>query len=159
MRQTILLGRIFFSLIFITAGFGHFSEATISYAAQEGVPFPGLLVPLSGLLAIVGGLSVLIGYKAKMGAWALVLFLVPVTLKMHAFWMISDPAMAQLQQVMFFKNLSMLGGALTFAYFGAGALSLDSRSRGDTRTPLGGVVLPSSLKRGDQAEDAIRKTY
>jgi len=129
MRQTILLGRVFFPLIFITSVLGHFYTGTIDYAASQGVPFPELLVPLSGLLAIIGGASVLVGYKAKLGAWALVLFLVPVTLKMHAFWMISDPEMAQLQRIMFFKNLSMLGGALTFAYFGSGALSLDSRSR------------------------------
>ena len=63
----------------------------VKYAAGSGVPLPGLLVPLSGLLATAGGLSVLLGYRARLGAWALVLFLIPVTLIMHAFWKATDP--------------------------------------------------------------------
>jgi putative oxidoreductase len=51
-----------------------------------------------------------------------------VTLMMHNFWAIADPQMAQLQQGMFMKNLSMLGGALLIAHFGAGPVSLDARS-------------------------------
>jgi putative oxidoreductase len=162
MRETLLLGRIFFSLIFLVAGFGHFSDSTISYAASQGVPYAGLTVPLSGLLAIFGGLSILFGYKAKIGAWALVVFLVPVTLTMHAFWMVSDPAAAALQQAMFFKNLSMLGGALTFAYFGAGAYSVDSRMLVDQATFVGntsamaGTVIPTSLRTESQAEIATK---
>src|SRR2546430_6719162 len=76
---------------------GHFSAGYIGYAAQAGVPAPGLLVPLSGVIAILGGLSVTLGYKAKVGAWLLVLFLVPVTLKMHAFWAVTDPMMRGIQ--------------------------------------------------------------
>jgi putative oxidoreductase len=123
------LGRVLYAAIFIVSGFGHFSAQTIGYAAAEGVPSPGLLVPLSGLLSLAGGLSVLLGYRAKLGAWLLVLFLVPVTLVMHAFWAIPDPAMSSMQQVNFMKNLSMLGAALLIAYFGAGPLSLDAKRR------------------------------
>jgi putative oxidoreductase len=56
-----------------------------------------------------------------------VLFLVPVTLMMHRFWATTDPMMASIQQVMFMKNLSMLGGALLLTHFGAGPLSFDAR--------------------------------
>jgi putative oxidoreductase len=122
-------GRALFSAIFLVAALGHFSAPTIAYAASHGVPLASIAVPLSGVMALVGGLSVLLGYKAKIGAWLLVLFLVPVTLMMHNFWAVTDPAMAQVQQVMFLKNLSMLGGALLIAHFGAGPLSLDSRRR------------------------------
>jgi putative oxidoreductase len=52
-------------------------------------------VPLSGVLAVAGGLSIALGYRAKLGGWALVAFLVPVTLAMHQFWNISDPMMRQ----------------------------------------------------------------
>jgi putative oxidoreductase len=38
--------------------------------------------------------------------------------------------MVQVQQAMFLKNLSLLGGALLIAYFGAGPLSLDARREG-----------------------------
>src|SRR5256714_4303211 len=106
---------------------GHFSAAYIGYAAQQGVPAAGLLVPLSGVIATLGGLSVTLGYKAKLGAWLLVLFLVPVTLMMHNFWAVTDPMMRGMQIAMFMKNLSMLGAALLIAYFGSGPLSLDAR--------------------------------
>ncbi|WP_068469764.1 DoxX family protein [Candidatus Protochlamydia phocaeensis] len=123
-----LLGRILYSAIFIMAAMGHFSHGTIAYAANQGVPVPFLLVPLSGLMALIGGLSILIGYKARLGAWLIVLFLIPVTLMMHAFWSLSDPAMAEIQKIMFMKNLSMLGAALLIAYFGSGPLSLDNKN-------------------------------
>jgi putative oxidoreductase len=59
----------------------------------------------------------------------LVAFLIPVTLMMHNFWAVKDAMMAQVQMAMFMKNLSMLGGALAFFYFGAGPVSLDARQK------------------------------
>ena len=122
-----LAGRILFSAIFIMSGFLHFSQAEIGYAAQAGVPMARLLVPASGLLALAGGLSILLGYRAKIGGWLLVLFLVPVTLMMHNFWAVKNPMMAQMQMAMFLKNVTIIGGALLISQFGTGALSLDAR--------------------------------
>ena len=85
-----------------------------------------MAVPLSGLVAVAGGFSILLGYRAKVGAWLIVLFLVPVTFMMHKFWAVSDPMMAQMQMAMFMKNISVLGGALLISQFGAGPFSLDA---------------------------------
>ena len=127
MRYLVALGRLFYSLIFVVAGFGHFTHQEIAYAAAQGIPIAGVLVPASGIMAIVGGLSVLLGFHGKLGAWLLVLFLVPVTLMMHNFWAVKDPMMQQIQMAMFLKNISMLGSALFFTQIGTGPLSLDSR--------------------------------
>src|SRR5229473_6974690 len=127
MRYVVALGRLFYSLIFIVAGLFHFSHQDIAYAAAQGVPAASILVPVSGILAIVGGLSILLGFHGKLGAWLLVLFLVPVTLTMHNFWAVKDPMMQQIQMAMFLKNISMLGSALFFTQIGTGPLSLDSR--------------------------------
>jgi putative oxidoreductase len=127
MRYLVALGRLFYSLIFVVAGFGHFTHQEIAYAAAQGIPIAGVLVPASGIMAIVGGLSVLLGFHGKVGAWLLVLFLVPVTLTMHNFWAVKDPMMQQMQMAMFLKNISMLGSALFFTQIGTGPLSLDSR--------------------------------
>ena len=118
MRYLVALGRLFYSLIFVVAGFGHFTHQEIAYAAAQGIPIAGVLVPASGIMAIVGGLSILLGFHGKLGAWLLVLFLLPVTLTMHNFWTV---------KAMFLKNISMLGSALFFAQIGTGPLSLDSR--------------------------------
>ncbi|HEY6768344.1 MAG TPA: DoxX family protein [Candidatus Sulfotelmatobacter sp.] len=125
----VLLGRFFFVLIFLMAGPKHFSSQTIAYAASQGVPLASVVVPVSGILALAGGLSILLGYRAKMGAWLIVLFLVCVTPMMHNFWAVSDPMMHQMQMVMFMKNVSMLGGALLLTQFGSGPWSIDTRGR------------------------------
>ena len=85
-----------------------------------------VLVPLSGVIAFLGGVSILLGYKAKVGAWLIVLFLVPVTLMMHNWWAITDPMVRQMQQSNFFKNVALLGCAMLITYFGAGPCSIDS---------------------------------
>jgi putative oxidoreductase len=123
----VVLGRFFFALIFLMAGANHFNKQTIGYAASQGVPLASIAVPLSGVVAIAGGLSILLGYRAKLGAWLIVLFLVPVSFMMHKFWTVTDPMMAQIQMILFMKNISMLGGALLISQLGAGPLSLDAR--------------------------------
>src|SRR5277367_1545339 len=102
-----LLGRVFFTSIFIMAGPSHFASQTIAYAASQGVPLAKIVVPLSGVIAILGGLSILLGIRARLGAWLLILFLVAVTPAMHAFWTVADPMMRQLQMILFMKNVSM----------------------------------------------------
>lgn len=126
MKYVALLGRVLFALIFVRYSFGLFSKDPAGYAAGHGVPLASILVPIAGILALLGGLSVASGYKARWGAWFLVAFLVPVTLMMHNFWTVKDPMEASMQEGMFLKNLSMLGGAFLVAYFGAGPASVDS---------------------------------
>jgi putative oxidoreductase len=126
MRYAALAGRQLFSIIFIVASAAHFRSATVEYAAQHGVVLPGLLVPLSGIVALAGGLSVLLGYRTRLGAWLLVIFLVPVTLVMHNFWSVSDPVAFQVERALFLRNIALLGGALIIGYFGADPLSLDA---------------------------------
>ena len=126
MRYAVLAGRQLFSLIFILASAEHFGPAAISSAAQHGVPWPSLLVPVSGVIALVGGLSVLLGFKTRIGAGLLIIFLVPVTVMMHNFWASTDPLTHHIERAMFLKNLTMLGGALVISYFGADPLSLDA---------------------------------
>ena len=135
MRYLPLVARVLYTAIFLLSAPGHFTAQYAGYAAQAGVPAPSVLVPIAGVLALAGGLSVLLGYRAKLGAWLLVLFLVPVTLWMHKFWGVTDPMMAQMQQVNFMKNLGLLGGALLIAYFGTGPLSLDARLSSPSAQP------------------------
>jgi putative oxidoreductase len=127
MNYLVLLGRVFFALIFVMAGPGHFAANTIAYGASKGVPLASIAVPLSGIISLVGGLSIALGYRAKWGGWLIVLFLVPVTVMIHNFWAMTEPNVARIEQIMFMKNLSMLGGALLIAHFGSGPLSVDNR--------------------------------
>lgn len=123
----IFVGRLFFVLMFLMAGFNHFRGQTIAYAVAAGVPLASIAVPFAGVIAFLGGLSILVGYRAKIGAWLIALFLVAITPTMHKFWGVTDPMVQQMQMVMFMKNLSMLGGALVISQFGAGPWSFDNR--------------------------------
>lgn len=140
MKYALIAGRILFSLIFILSSFGHFKPETIAFAASKGVPLASVLVPLSGIIELIGGLSILIGYRARIGAWLIVLFMIPVTLTFHQFWTVTDPMAYQMEFVMFLKNLSITGGALLLAYFGSGELSVDAA----------GKAQPYSLASGKQ---------
>jgi len=127
MKYIVLAGRILYSAIFLMSAPGHFTAATIAYSASKGVPLASIAVPLSGVIALLGGLSILLGFKAKYGAWLIVLFLVPVTIMIHDFWTVTEPMMRQMQQINFMKNLSMLGAALLIAHFGSGPLSVEKK--------------------------------
>jgi putative oxidoreductase len=70
------------------------------------------------LLELVGGLLLLLGIKEKLGASLLVILLIPTTLLFHQFWFL-EPAQKELQQVMFLKNLAILGGLILVLLHGA----------------------------------------
>jgi len=123
----VLLGRFLFAMIFLIAAPLNFSGKSIAFAASQGVPLASISVPLSGIIALAGGLSILLGYRARIGAWLIVLFLAAVTPMLHNFWTVVDPMMHQMQFIMFMKNLSMMGGALFISQFGTGPWSLDGR--------------------------------
>jgi putative oxidoreductase len=125
MKYIAVIGRILVSLIFLMTLAGHFKKESIEYAASQGVPAASFLVPLSGIIAVAGALSIILGYKAKMGAWLLVVFLIPVTFYLHAFWKETEPMHKQMQMANFMKNISLLGAALLISYFGSGPMSMD----------------------------------
>src|SRR5260370_3926181 len=100
----VVLGRFLFALIFLMAGANHFNKQTIGYAASQGVPLAAIAVPLSGVLAIAGGLSILFGYRAKLGAWLIALFLGPVPLLVHKFWAGTDPGSPTIPLILFMTN-------------------------------------------------------
>ena len=129
MKFLVLLGRVFYSAVFIGSGISHFSTGTLKYAQAHNVPNAEILVPLSGALALLGGISILLGYKARLGAWLIVLFLIPTTLMMHNFWDVQETGLKMMQRAMFMKNLSLLGGALLIAYWGAGPCSMCNKHK------------------------------
>ena len=114
-----LLGRVLFATIFILSGIGHITRLAgmAQYAAAFDVPRPHIAVFITGLMILFGGLSVLLGYKVRVGAVVLVLFLIPAAIYMHPFWGVADQMQAATQQAHFLKNLSLAGAALMIYVF------------------------------------------
>lgn len=124
-----LLGRILLSVIFVMSGgrkIFNWDQTTEQMANEGMVAIPVLLVGAI-LLELGGGLSVLFGFRARLGATALLVFLIPATLIFHDFWTYEGQEQ-QTQMINFMKNLSILGGILLILGFGAGPLSIDDRS-------------------------------
>lgn len=125
-RYASLLGRILLSAIFIIAGlmkiFGW--SGTAAYMASKGMPLIPLFLALTILVETGGGLALLVGFRARLAALALFLFLIPTTLIFHNFWALEGAARGA-QQTNFLKNLAIMGGLLMVAAFGPGPLSLD----------------------------------
>jgi putative oxidoreductase len=126
-KFTPLIGRIFLSAIFLMSGLGKIANfsGTQQYMAAYGMPMTSLFLIGAIILEVGGGLSILLGYKAKWGALALIIFIIPATLIFHTNF--SD----QTQMIMFMKNIAILGGLVLIVANGAGSLSLDNRT---TRT-------------------------
>ena len=114
MEYLFLLGRILYGGYFLKAGINHFrSLAMLSgFAGMKRVPAPRIAVMASGMLIIVGGLSVILGEYPTVGLGCIVLFLVPVSVMMHAFWSDTDPMMKLNNHINFEKNLALAAAAL-----------------------------------------------
>ncbi len=127
MKWLLIAGRVFFVSIFILTSFDQFNAQSIAFAASKGVPLASIVVPFSGIMEIVGAVSIIFGYRARIGALLLIIFLIPVTFTFHQFWTVQDQMAKQMDMINFFKNISILGGAFLITYFGSGALSLDKK--------------------------------
>jgi len=123
-----LLGRVLFVALFLPAGISKLSgfEGTVEYFGSLGIPMAPAAVVATIAIEVLGSVALLIGYKTRYAAFALAAFTLFASFIGHAFWAV--PAeQAFVQQLMFFKNIAVVGGLLILATAGAGKLSLDSR--------------------------------
>lgn len=113
-----LIGRVVVALYFLYNGQSHLRKlkAMSQYAAFMKVPAPTLAVVVTGLMLLFGGATLALGALAPWGALVLILFLVPVALKMHRFWGLQDPMQAGNQQAHFLKNIALAAFNLVIIY-------------------------------------------
>lgn len=123
-----LVGRILLALLFLKSGWGKIPgfEGTAGYMASKGLPMPQVLLVITIVVELAAGVMLVVGYKARLAALALFLWLIPVTFVFHQFWGI--PAeQVQNQTNHFFKNVSIMGGMLMVYALGPGGFSLDHK--------------------------------
>ena len=122
-------GRVLLCVIFLMAAVGnkipHFSDVA-QLMASKGIPQPKLMLAGAIVFLLAGSLSVITGYRARIGALLLLVFLVLATYYFHNFWAISDAKAQQEQMVQFMKNLSMMGAMLFIIANGPGPMSIGS---------------------------------
>jgi putative oxidoreductase len=116
MRIGFLIGRIVLGLYYLVTGIMDVINFRMlgGYAASKGVPAAEAAVIVAHLLLALAGFCFLTGWRPALGVAALVVFLIPVTFTMHAFWAETAPQMKQMQMINFTKNMALLGSALMF---------------------------------------------
>jgi putative oxidoreductase len=118
-----VVGRVLLAHIFLLAGLNKIGGYAGTQGYMEAMGVPGALLPLVIILEVAGGLALIIGYKAKIAAWALAVFTVLAAIIFH------NNFGDQTQMILFMKNISITGGLLLIATYGAGPYSLDSRGK------------------------------
>ena len=128
---TLFFGRVFMSLIFLLSAlhkvfywktaqtaltnalqnWSHFAGATsyLGWLAELVAPFAFLLIMLAVIMELAGALLLILGIRIRLGAFLLIVFLVPTTLVFHHFWWFTG-LKQEIELVMFLKNSAILGG-------------------------------------------------
>lgn len=123
-----LIGRLLFALLFLPAGISKIAgfAGTVGYIGSKGLPLPALGAVIAILVEVGGSLALIAGFGTRFAALVLAAFTLVATFVFHNYWGVPvDQAMVQ--QLMFYKNIAVVGGLLVLVAHGAGAWSLDAR--------------------------------
>jgi putative oxidoreductase len=119
----VVIGRVLLGLMFLVSAVNKIADpqGTQQYMTMMGMTWMTTLFYIGAVaVELAGSLSLLLGYRARLGGWLLFLFLIPTTLVFHTHF--AD----QNQMIHFLKNLSVMGGLLYVARYGAGRYSMDA---------------------------------
>jgi len=121
-----LLGRLLIVVLFLPAGLSKIKgfEGTVGYFASLGMPAPTLGVIVAIIAEVLGSAALLMGYQTRIVAILLAVFTLAASITGHAFWTAPADA-AFIAQLLFFKNIAVMGGLLVLASSGAGKFSID----------------------------------
>ncbi len=125
-----LVGRLLLALLFLPAGIGKITgfAGTVGYITSAGLPMPTVGAVIALTVEIVGGLALITGFGTRIAALVLAVFTLVASVFFHNYWAV--PADQQfVQQLLFFKNIAVVGGLLVLAAWGAGAWSIDARRK------------------------------
>ena len=116
-----LTGRVLFTGLFWLSGVTHFTNIPYYVGLMpEGFPFAVFWVLITGVIELAGAGMILFNWRPKLGAWLLVIFLIPVTVVVHGYEMIyaEGEAMRAVQQASFIKGFALMGAALLITQLG-----------------------------------------
>ena len=119
----LLIGRILIGLLFVMAAYAKFKglAGTTGYMTKLGVPAPSIMAPIVATFELLTGVLVIVGFKTRLAALAIAIFVVIAALLAHTNF--AD----QNQLNHFLKNVAIAGGCLAFFVGSAGLYSVDAR--------------------------------
>lgn len=125
---TAVIGRLFLTAIFLMSALGNKIpnfDAVAGVMAGAGIPAPRLMLVGAIVFLIVGSLSVLLGFRPRIGAALLLVFLILATYYFHAPWRETDPKAQQDAMIQLLKNLGLMGAMLLIIADGLVSWTLD----------------------------------
>ena len=123
-----LAARLLMVVMFLPSGISKLTgfSGTVGYIATVGLPLPAVGAVLALLVEIIGSVALVAGFGTRIAAVLLAVFTLAASIFFHAFWAVpADQALVT--QLLFFKNIAVVGGLLAIAANGAGSWSLDAR--------------------------------
>ncbi|UYV38576.1 DoxX family protein [Rhodobacteraceae bacterium D3-12] len=123
-------GRVLLALMFILSGAQKITGYAGTQGYMEAMGVPGALLPLVILLELGGGIALLVGWNARVAAFLLAGFCLVSGVIFHFLPARAMEGMeAQMQMILFLKNVSIAGGMLMVTALGAGPYALDTRGK------------------------------
>jgi putative oxidoreductase len=125
-QGVLLLGRVLLALLFVIFGYMKLTNfgGTVGYFTKWGFPLPQVVTVIAIVAELGGGLLLLVGWKTRLVAWILAVYVVIAAAVAHRYWTY-DPAQVFAQTSFFYKNLAIVGGLLYMAVIGPGRYSVD----------------------------------
>ena len=120
-----LLGRIMLCSIFIMMAVAPDFAETVETMEAENVPNAKIMLIGAIAFLIAGSLMIVLGFKTRVGALLLLVFLGFTTFYFHDFW--KNPETRDIEILHFLKNLSIAGALVYILGNGSGYWALDSR--------------------------------
>jgi len=112
----LVVARVFLALVFLHGGLRQirFPElvAEVARNARPGKGPPEAVVRLAGVVATVAAAGIVLGVWIDLAAIALIAYLLPVTVQVHAFWRHTEPRKRRMVRTEFLMNVCVVGGLL-----------------------------------------------
>ena len=121
----LLIARILIAILFLIASYNKFKGlgGSTAYMTKLGVPQASIMAPIVAAFELTAGLLLLVGFKTRLVALAIGVFVVIAALLAHTNFADGN----QLNH--FLKNFAIVGGCLAIFVTGAGAYSVDAKRR------------------------------
>ncbi|MCX6995331.1 MAG: DoxX family protein [Chlamydiae bacterium] len=124
-----LLGRVIIGALFLISGLMKIKywASMVQVVASIELPYPALLLGLGTAIEILGGISIILGYRTRIGALMLIVFLAAATYLFHNFWAVEAVHTDAVREE-FVRNIVYLAGLFLLAAFGPGSYSIDAKT-------------------------------
>lgn len=129
----LLLGRVLVAVLFLDSGWRKLADLGLSARNMraEQMPLSNEWSALFyGALMAAGGLMFLAGWRTRLAAWVMAVYMLPLTWFVYLLpaWNAADAAVRLSAHVHVVKNFAIIGALVLLACAGAGRISLDGKA-------------------------------